>query len=683
MPFGLFGSGSKIRQGVAKRLCFFCNQYCSAGLTFRPAIRGYEWKCENCEALNVIDENGEIMDYVPEQIPGESVVFTRRSPSSNNSFSANQPFCSQCLLNHRIVAEAMANFLPSESDPRYEDYARRAPAYKAELETRYPPYCDACHQKVVDQIKENNYKARSLVLGDMLKKRRRQPRSVSTSSVDLRNAAIFGEGEVLGDGKVLKFRWTTAKRIKVLVWMTRGALLFTHILFFSIVFASNIAYPSILLRELAKVHDAEYDIFTLETARSITQTIISLYRYIENDHSVDTSTSPDELVTTLAIRLFAIASKTIPIGVLYFFWNYKYFSALRSPVRVRLVGVKDCYILQACQFLLLLEYWAATYLLPRLHDWNVGERAFVLLSVFFLWTTLLISTFGFTMVKIVPVKSVVEIASESRSVSPSSSVSSNPTESSRPSSRIGQRQLTVQPASRRNIPEYSFPPRASKQNQYGELVGFSKDIEGEMDWRPTITGNSVTTTNNWMSESAPGLPSIPQLPPGSSLPPPPNGARSAFMPFGDSSNQNLRLQEQQKQQRDVSAFLRNRSPLPNSLLSSTNDSTSTTLAPQRFFPLEDPTGLEDIFAPALKLSDEPLSASSQRRRVSPRHNVFGNVIEETDNETASVQQRWSKYLGEFVVWIAKSAAVWAFLAVGIYCYKKYVRPPLDQVVIAA
>ena len=55
----------------------------------------------------------------------------------------------------------LANYLPDASDPRYTEYERNLPVYKAELEKRYPQICVSCTPRANLRLKATAYAARS------------------------------------------------------------------------------------------------------------------------------------------------------------------------------------------------------------------------------------------------------------------------------------------------------------------------------------------------------------------------------------------------------------------------------------------------------------------------------------------------------------------------------------------
>ncbi|KAJ9476386.1 Ima1_N domain-containing protein [Pseudozyma hubeiensis] len=62
----------------------------------------------------------------------------------------------------------LADYLPSEDDPEYEEKLRMLPEYEASLASRYPPVCSDCAPRVQERITERDQFARSWSLGRWL-----------------------------------------------------------------------------------------------------------------------------------------------------------------------------------------------------------------------------------------------------------------------------------------------------------------------------------------------------------------------------------------------------------------------------------------------------------------------------------------------------------------------------------
>ncbi|KAF2273244.1 uncharacterized protein EI97DRAFT_469808 [Westerdykella ornata] len=141
--------------------CFYCN---NVARNEQPGIPR-AWTCPRCEAVNYLDQNGQITDppadatTTPQPVRVQYVP--ERPPPLVMTASTQSPFCDQCQVNQTIVNKAMAEYIPDEDDPEYEQHVATATAYREELETRYPPVCENCIGRVRDQVRAAGYAART------------------------------------------------------------------------------------------------------------------------------------------------------------------------------------------------------------------------------------------------------------------------------------------------------------------------------------------------------------------------------------------------------------------------------------------------------------------------------------------------------------------------------------------
>ncbi|RPB17391.1 hypothetical protein P167DRAFT_541438 [Morchella conica CCBAS932] len=221
-----------------KLVCFYCQQLVfvdslpEGGVYSYPSGRTRQFTCPECCADNHLDENGEILDYVPDSPPKPAPIYARRrtSPRANiHSFSSTtrsstpdspaatspttatatattdeKPFCRTCVNNQRVVTDAIAAYpLPPEDHPDYDEVVSvQFPKYRATLEERWPQVCARCAPRVNERIRTSNYQVKVASLGQMLAR---------TSGYE---AAKKG-GEEKGGGK---------KRLETAVWVARGAV---------------------------------------------------------------------------------------------------------------------------------------------------------------------------------------------------------------------------------------------------------------------------------------------------------------------------------------------------------------------------------------------------------------------------------------------------------------------------
>ena len=81
-------------------------------------------------------------------------------------------FCQRCVQNQHIVNQALAEYLPSQDDPRYADFERRLPGYRRKMETDFPQVCENCAPAVADRIRATGYAAKADHLRRMMDRTR-------------------------------------------------------------------------------------------------------------------------------------------------------------------------------------------------------------------------------------------------------------------------------------------------------------------------------------------------------------------------------------------------------------------------------------------------------------------------------------------------------------------------------
>ncbi|PNS14157.1 hypothetical protein CAC42_6670 [Sphaceloma murrayae] len=158
----------------ARIYCF----YCGTKSPHRKGDKVDRFQCSACEGTNFLDEHGEITDVPIEalQTPTQTgkrytnIQQSSLSPQGQQDHAADSLFCEQCLKNQRFLADLLANYLPSENDPRYGEFEAAYPAYKTKLEKRYPPVCPQCEPRVRDRLKKSSYAAKSDILSKSLLK---------------------------------------------------------------------------------------------------------------------------------------------------------------------------------------------------------------------------------------------------------------------------------------------------------------------------------------------------------------------------------------------------------------------------------------------------------------------------------------------------------------------------------
>ncbi|KAL6714945.1 hypothetical protein ACLMJK_007205 [Lecanora helva] len=145
-----------LRRGL---VCFYCG--CRSAHTRTSQIR--RWQCEKCEAVNHLDENGEITDPPAAEISANARCTQpiQRLTSSSNESPQDALFCKTCQKNQLILSESLASYFPSEDTPNYADYEKHYPTFRRELEQRYPQVCEECEPRVRERIRATGYAAKT------------------------------------------------------------------------------------------------------------------------------------------------------------------------------------------------------------------------------------------------------------------------------------------------------------------------------------------------------------------------------------------------------------------------------------------------------------------------------------------------------------------------------------------
>lgn len=121
--------------------CHFCNQRTpyarSAGIR--------QFQCTICDAINTLDDNGDIDDSPPTAASSSPPPLTFTQPLPETLIHQQDSiFCRECQHNQLVYNQTLANYLPGEEDPDYQKYEDALPQFKTELERRHPQICAKC-----------------------------------------------------------------------------------------------------------------------------------------------------------------------------------------------------------------------------------------------------------------------------------------------------------------------------------------------------------------------------------------------------------------------------------------------------------------------------------------------------------------------------------------------------------
>ncbi|KAJ9261550.1 hypothetical protein DTO195F2_4080 [Paecilomyces variotii] len=151
-----------------KRLrCFYCGR--RSAQADKGLIR--RWHCKHCEAVNYLDENGEITDPPAAETNPEVYGPGASSPPFESvNFADSSLFCSKCLRNQHLFTSTLASYFPAPEDPAYAAYEREYPKFRQNLEERYPQVCQNCEPRVKERIRQAGYEAKSDHLRRMMER---------------------------------------------------------------------------------------------------------------------------------------------------------------------------------------------------------------------------------------------------------------------------------------------------------------------------------------------------------------------------------------------------------------------------------------------------------------------------------------------------------------------------------
>ncbi|KAI9676778.1 MAG: hypothetical protein M1829_002873 [Trizodia sp. TS-e1964] len=173
-------------------VCFYCGR--RSAQTKNKNVR--EWRCEKCDAVNYLDEHGEITDPPVPPSPGlaPAVQFAQavnRPSSPVFSFASDNLFCKICLKNQHLLTSSLASYLPATTDPSYPSYESQYPSYRKSLEERYPQVCVQCEPRVRARIKAAGYAAKADHLRRMMERTRGLGKIRDFSSYKWQEFAVF------------------------------------------------------------------------------------------------------------------------------------------------------------------------------------------------------------------------------------------------------------------------------------------------------------------------------------------------------------------------------------------------------------------------------------------------------------------------------------------------------------
>ncbi|KAJ5408386.1 hypothetical protein N7509_002269 [Penicillium cosmopolitanum] len=187
----------------SKRLtCFYCGRRSNQPVqSLNSTVRKFH--CENCEADNYLDQNGDITDPPTAATNPQAYGSDAQSPRFESiGFEESDLFCSRCIRNQHLFTHSLAAYQAPSDDPSF-DHENHYAQYRRSMEDRYPTVCDNCEPRVRQRIKQAGYEAKADHLRRMMDQTRasktaRQARNRSWQSLLVYAGAIGYWGSVCG-----------------------------------------------------------------------------------------------------------------------------------------------------------------------------------------------------------------------------------------------------------------------------------------------------------------------------------------------------------------------------------------------------------------------------------------------------------------------------------------------------
>lgn len=154
----------------SRKQCFYCGQKSSKALPTHTR----RWQCASCQAVNYLDENGDITDPPAEEVASSRQGAQRFARPASDGPTDSTLFCSTCLKNQQILTQLLSNYLPPPTDPNYAQREAQYPQYKRGLEERYPQVCVNCEPRVRERIRQSGYEAKTDHLKRLMQRSRQR-----------------------------------------------------------------------------------------------------------------------------------------------------------------------------------------------------------------------------------------------------------------------------------------------------------------------------------------------------------------------------------------------------------------------------------------------------------------------------------------------------------------------------
>ncbi|GJJ71086.1 hypothetical protein EMPS_03436 [Entomortierella parvispora] len=116
--------------------------------------------------------DGTLNEDTADRIAHSRLSRFRKQTHAKDDGTQDEVFCDTCRGHQRVVYQLLSNYIPDEDDDNYQAFYDDADGYRQRVEERYPVACAACAEKVQGILSRQNYKFKSSLLNSTLSKSR-------------------------------------------------------------------------------------------------------------------------------------------------------------------------------------------------------------------------------------------------------------------------------------------------------------------------------------------------------------------------------------------------------------------------------------------------------------------------------------------------------------------------------
>ncbi|KZF25754.1 hypothetical protein L228DRAFT_280970 [Xylona heveae TC161] len=539
-------------------VCFYCGSRSAQKQNGSVSC----WQCEKCEAVNYLDNEGNIMDPpASSAVPPLRFAHTLHQAPSLPSGDKQEKilFCSTCIKNQQLLTQALAEYLPPFDDPQYPAFEASYDQYRRNLEEQFPQVCARCEPLVRSRINAAGYAAKTDHLRRMI------DRTKVSGGVKRTSTVMGWRDVVLAAGA---FWWWTSLTGQLL-WNASGA------------------FPRAGLDDGLRSEEGVAAPIVLCAWQAWTE---------------------KELAQACFTGMSSIAGYSLLLNVASLWWN----KCLKQKVhgaQGRMVGLDDYYKLQIVTLLVrLIAWWALQSLDVGLDVQGAVRGAHCFLLLF----NILTAVISFRTVKVVSLPPVFTQHSQEELLRPESS-------NARPGSPFA---LPSEGEKGSSVVTPRFPisqlgqPREPQQNDLFATdvpIPPPDDDADAMDWTPSQEAFKPNPSRRLSTQTAAPTPS----PFHGTLPPAPMSAAQRLRVSNAPIQSSFKKTSPERQQNFFNAITgrsaeneHEKERMPKG-----KDKGQIELAQPKFFPASDfsaDTGLEGLFNAAFSLKDEPHEVTAFR-----------------------------------------------------------------------